>query len=204
MLREFHRGSQKSSIVQAAEASERARARMRKIGRTPNGHSLWTEREDAIMREFYPDYRALQRKLRKRTYYALRGRAQSLKIQKRRHRWTAFEIARLRRLYPQAPKSEVMAIVPGMKWETIKARARDFGFRRRVKLKSTGFALLDQIRRRCEELGYSMVDLDAIARTRRYFSKAAWHVAGKLNLAKIVKAAAALDGLVRVEWRERA
>lgn len=204
MLREFRRGSQKSKTVQAIEAGERARERMQKIGATPNGHSLWTEREDAIIREFYPDYRALQRKLRKRTYDALRGRAQSLGIQRRRHRWTAFEIARLRRLYPAASKSEIMAIVPGLKWETIKARARDLGLRRRVSLRATGFPLLDQIRRRCEELGYSMVDLDAIARTRRYFSKAAWNAAGRPDLAKLVKAAAALDGLVSVEWRERA
>lgn len=200
MLRECRNRSRKSRIVQGIEATEQARARIRKTGMTPNGRRLWTAREDEIMKKFYPNYRVLQRKLPNRTYPALRYRAQRLGIQIRRHRWTTFEIASLRRLYPTAPKSEVMTIVPNMKWETIRARARDLGFRRPRTFKKTGFVILDQIRNRCRELNYSMADLDAIAGTRRYFSKAAWISVGKPNLANLVKAATALDGHVRIEW----
>lgn len=204
MLRELSRGKQKSRVVQAADASERAKARIRKTGRTPNGHRLWTEREDAIVCDLYPDYKSLRRRLKRRTLAAIRYRAQHLGIQRRVHKWTGFEVARLRKRYPAGTRAEIMAIVPTVTWIAASWRARNAGARRIKRYKITGFPVLDAIRQRCLELNYSMVDLDALARTGSYFAKAQWVSSGVANDQKLARAAKALDGVMTIVWRKRA
>jgi len=142
------------------------------MGRTPRGHWLWTKNEDALVRELYPDYDALQKALRRRTYNALRARARTLDVVKRRHTWLGAEISRLRRMYPKAARQELMVFFPDVSWEAIKAMAHRVGVRReRRKLVSTGHPLIDRIRDRAFDLNISMVDLDAMAGTKKYFRK---------------------------------
>ncbi|YBV98580.1 hypothetical protein M1D80_14225 [Phyllobacteriaceae bacterium JZ32] len=62
--------------------------------------------------------------------------------------------------------------------------------------------LRDAIRARCFELRYSMVDLDAIAKTKSYFQKANWHATG-LNYKAVCKAIDALDEELTVRWRDQ-
>jgi len=118
---------------------------MARTGRTPSGHWLWTEKEDDIVREFYPDYRALRRKLRRRTRYALKARAA-----------------------------------------------------RRRKPALTGYPLIDAIRERTFELNLSMVDLDAMAHTGRYFQTSSWH-SGNFNRKFVLRAVEVLGGEVSVQ-----
>jgi hypothetical protein len=204
MLREIKRGTRKSRVVQAVEAGERAAARMLKTGRTPGGHRLWTEREDAIVCDLYPDYKALCRRLKRRTLAAIRSRAHYLGIQRRVHKWTGFEVARLRKLYPAGTRAELMTIVPTVTWIATSCRARAAGARRLKRYKPTGFPVLDAIRQRCLELNYSMVDLDAIAKTGGYFTQARWIASGVANVQKLARAAKALDGVMTIVWRKRA
>lgn len=69
-------------------------------------------------------------------------------------------------------------------------------------LPRNGSTLLDAIRRRCADLGYSMVDLDAVARTKRYFQYAQWKSSGSFNVARLSKAVEALGGELSAVWRD--
>jgi hypothetical protein len=59
----------------------------------------WSEREDRIILTLYPDYAGMQRRLRLRSYYAIRNRARTLGVVTRRHVWTNSEVTKLRALY---------------------------------------------------------------------------------------------------------
>ncbi len=182
--------------------AERARARIRRAGVTAKGHPLWTKEEDAKVLRLYPDYKALRRTLRRRTYHALRARAGKLGITKKRHTWTAAEASRIRRLYPRASKAELYAAFPGLRWHQIVGKAKHIKVRRQRKpLSRTGFPIIDTVRDRATVLNYSMVDLDALARTRNYFQKAGWH-SGRVNRRAVYKAIEALDGEVTIRWKE--
>lgn len=184
-----------------AVRAQRSRERMMRMGRTPNGHPLWTEREDDVVRTLYPDYRALRRALRKRTYYALRHRTRALGIAKKKHVWLGTEVSRLRRLYPKGDRGDILLAFPEMSWQQIAAKARHIGVRRaRRKLNSTGYPLIDLIRDRASDLSLSMVDLDEAAGTQRYFQKAAW-CNGNFNRKALLRAIEALGGEVSVRWQ---
>ena len=181
--------------------SQRARERMIRKGRTPNGHWLWTPREDAVVRLLYPDYVALRRSLRRRTYNGLRYRTRTLGIAKKRHVWLTTEEARLRRLYPKVDRSELLLAFPGMTWQQIVSKARRIGvWRMRRKLNPTGHPLIDMIRDRAFDLRLSMVDLDAMAGTKRYFQTASWRK-GRPNRKALLQAVDALGGEVSIRWQ---
>jgi hypothetical protein len=188
-------------LARRAALAQHMRDEVRRRGMTPQGHRLWTEREDAIMRALYPDYRALRRRLRRRTYSSLRSRATTLGIVRHRHVWTAAEASRLRRQFPYATRQELLAAFPGLRWQQILGKARHLKlYKARKKLTRTGHDVLDDIRDRATSLGISMVDLDFLARTRKYFQKAVWYTHGKVSGAPVVKAIKTLGGRIRVEW----
>lgn len=186
-----------------AETAERMRSILRRRGETYMGNPLWTKAEEKLLRDLYgtTSYANISRILKRRSYYAVRGKAQALGLQKKRHVWTGAEIARLRRLYLHA--SSWQEIQSGFAWaapEDIRKVAARHGIRRpRHKFKPTGIPVIDQIRERAYELGYTMVDLDKLARTRAYFSSAEWHNSG-VRMRAIAKAVAALDGEVAAVW----
>ena len=181
--------------------AEATRRRIQWAGRTPRGHPLWTMDEDQVVKCLYPDYIKIRRTLRRRTYYALRNRARHLDVVKRRHVWKTHEIAQVRRLYLVASTKELTAAFPGMTWHQIAGKARHIGLRgRKPKLKPTGHALIDAVRARAMARGWSMVDLDAIAGTRRYFQKAGWHTSRHPNHSALLKAVEVLEGAISVSW----
>lgn len=177
------------------------RGEIRRRGMTPRGHRLWTEREDAVMRALYPDYRALRRRLPHRTYFSLRSRAVTLGIVHHRHVWTAAEASRLRRQFPHATRQELLAAFPSLRWQQILGKARHLKLcKARKKLARTGHDVIDDIRDRATSLGISMVDLDYLAKTRKYFQKAAWHARRKVSGTPVVRAIKTLGGRIRIEW----
>jgi hypothetical protein len=173
---------------------------MARTGRTPNGHWLWTKKEDDIVRALYPDYKALRRKLRRRTYYALKARTRRLGVAKKNHVWLATEVSRLRRLYPRATQQDLMAALPNLTLQQIRSKAHDICVRRaRRKPATTGYPLIDAIRERAFELNLSMVELDAMSRTQRYYQKASWR-GGNFNRKAVLRAVEALGGEVSIQW----
>lgn len=186
-----------------AATARRMRTYIKRIGSTPSGHPLWTKEEDAKMRHLYPDYKKLQRALRRRTYCSLRNRARSLGIAKKRHTWKGEDIVKLRKLYPEGSRDSILSAFPGVEWSKIAARANAAKiWRRRRPFKITGHSLLDAIRARAFELNISMVDLDDMAKTKRYFQKAQWISSGVVNRKMLLRAIEALNGNISIEWRK--
>lgn len=188
-------------VYRNARTAERMRRVIRKIGHV-RGWPLWTDKEDAVLRASYPDYAEASRRLPHRTYDALRGRAIALGIQKRRHIWRASEISRLRKLYPYASHKEIESEFPFATWMQIKGVAKYHNIRRpRGRLGGTPIPILDAIRDRCYELGYSMVDLDCIAKTGKYFQARYWKKCRRAN-GRCLRAIEALGGNISVKWED--
>lgn len=191
-------------LAVGAASAERMRRRLARTGETLTGQKLWTESEIEKLKQLYPlmTYSKIARRLKGRTYGAIRAKAQELGLTKPRHVWTGAEVARLRKVYLHGTVDEVRAAFPQFKLAHIRAIARYHGLSRpRKPFKLTGIPALDQIRQRAFELGYSMSDIDALARSKSYFRQASW-LSGFQHHRAIAKAIAALDGVVAADWHE--
>jgi hypothetical protein len=191
-----------SHHFRGAKTAARNRERIARTGLIM-GKRLWQAHEDRALCGHYPNYTAARKALPGRTYYSVRGRACKLKIQNKRHIWTGADLVRMRKLYPTASKRELLAAFPGLTLCAIKEFAgRMHIFKQRRPFQKTSYPLLDAIRARCYELGYSMVDLDEIARTKRYFQCARWVASKSVQNSALCKAVDALDGTLSPTWRD--
>lgn len=190
-------------LVAGVASGDRARARMMRHGCTPKGHALWSEQELAVLRRLHPNYQAAMRALGgKRSYSSVRSKAQQLGLTPKRQHWTGEQVLRLRRVYRNGTVADIQAAFPERSLHYIHGMARYFGISRpRKTFISTGHLVIDQIRERCYQLCLSMADLDAMAGTGMYFSKAGW-CAGSLNPKAIARAVKALDGELSAAWRD--
>ena len=193
-----------SWIARGAVTAERNRAIMARTGYTMSGQKLWTSDEVEKLRRLYPKYtyKQLERFLVGRSYWAIRGKCQGLGIVPNRHIWTAAEISKLRHLFRTGTVADIKAEWPKRTYAHISRVANYHGIRRgRRPLKATGLPLIDQIRDRAYELGYSMPDLDEIAGTKTYFQVAQWN-RGPVNQKAIARAVKALDGNLIAVWND--
>jgi len=162
----------------------------------------WTASEDNTFRRLYPDRKAIRRALRRRSYGAIRSRAQFLGLAPKRHIWTGAQLKSLKRLYLSASKKDLLAAFPWATYIGICAIANHYGMvRNRAPLKSSGYKAIDQIRDRATELGYTMVQTDALAGTGIFLSKAEWGSGAEFS-PEIGKAVTALGGTLRIDWGE--
>ncbi|MDH0125773.1 hypothetical protein N7376_17360 [Brucella intermedia GD04153] len=191
-----------SDYSQNAARAQQARRRIRFLGIMPNGSRVWTPKEDQVCRQYGSDYSVLMEKLPHRSYQALRSRCQKLDLRPKRQLLTAAELSKLRRLGPTATSEQLQQEFPTRTLSQIRALRQHYKIRRQQSpFKATGYPILDNIRRRCRELNYSMPDLDVIAGTKAYFQKADWHSKG-IKYSAVCKAIVALDGEVSVRWRD--
>lgn len=189
-----------SSACRGTATAQRSRERMRRIGATPKGHALWTKRDDQTIRAIYPNYVLLVKMLSPRTFKAIKARALGLGVATKRHVWRNSEVSLLRKCYPTSSRDELCAVFPGFTFYALERKAYHLGLRKnRRKFKTTGYPLVDAIRSRAFELNLTMVDVDALARTKRYFQTGAWS-SGNFNKRACVKAVEALGGQVHVTW----
>ena len=158
----------------------------------------WSAGEDATLRKLYPDYRALREHLPQRTIAALKNRIRAIGIARRRHIWTNLEVARLRKAYVDGMRgSDLMALFPGLQLSQIEKKARHIRADRREPSRAYfGEPALDAIRNRSKEMRISLVELDRLARTGRYFQSSS----RRAFLKPIVRAARIMDAEVRIEW----
>jgi len=173
---------------------------MKRNGRTPDGHLLWQPWEDDILRAFYPDYRAMRRKLRKRSYDGIRYRVRVLGIARKNHVWLTTEEQRLRRLFAKADRDEILASFSGMSWSQISKKAQRLRLRRpRRQPKPTGHSVVDVVLERAFSENISRTDLDFLSRSKRYFRNA-----GRLanvNGKALLRAIDVLGGEITIRWR---
>lgn len=194
---------QLSWIAQGAVTSERNRRRAMRTGTSFSGAPLWTEEEVADLRALYPTktYVEMAKLIPGRSWYAIRHKCQKLGLTTKRHVWTGAEIGRLRRVYRDGTAEDIRAAFPAFSKKHIAQIACNHGIlRARQPFKQTGIQAIDRIRERAFELGYSMPDIDKLARSRKYFQQGTWH-AGHIDYRAIARAINALDGVVSADWR---
>lgn len=188
----------------AYQAANTARMRdtLRRTGFTLSGKKLWTDDEVAVLKAYAPDYDECVRRLPHRTRKAVMCQAHLRGLGARRPDWTMTDIAKLRKLFPMASKSALLAAFPTRTWHGIEQAARTHGAKRdRSPLKITGFPILDQIKARTQEIGWTMKDLDAEARTGNYFDRQSYRRAlHQPSPEKLVRAILALGGTIEINW----
>jgi hypothetical protein len=185
-----------------AAISERMRRRVAESGFVGKNR-VWTVEEDQIVRQRYPDLAAVCAQLPGRSRVAIVARAGKLQVSKPRFVWTAAAVSKLRRHYGKIPNRELMAMFPGKTMDGLRHVAQQNGIRApRRRFKSTGFPLLDAVRDRCFDLNYSMLDLDELAMTGRYFRTARWRTYDRVSYPRLCKAVEALGGTLGVDWGE--
>lgn len=189
--------------IRGVASADRLRRQMRRTGKTPFGHWLWTQEEDAAVQELYPDYKTLEKALKRRSLCGIQRRASTIGVAKKRHMWTSAEVLKLRRLYPKAPKEEIMQEFPDLRWSQIRSCVSYNKMRKiRQPYTATGFEVLDVIRQRAFQSGINMADLDEIAGTKTYFQRAGWCGRLKANPKAVMRAIDALGGKIEIKWVE--
>lgn len=191
----------KSWLVRGAEAAERSRRRMQLMGVTPNGHPLWTSWEIDPVVSRYPHYHFIFAVLDRRTKPAVYSKAGRLGITKPRPQpWSDNEILRLRKVYPNGSRAEVLAAFPGRTYSAVARAANVRGICRATRApKPTGNRLLDQILCKAKAGNVSLADLDAETRKPGYFTKRRWKASG-FSFAVHSRAVEYLGGHIAIDW----
>jgi hypothetical protein len=192
---------EKRSKYFGLNVSDHLRARMKRTGKTPFGHWMWTKEEDDLVRQLHPDIARLKKLLRRRTTIAIQRRAIDLRLVRPQHLWTANEVTKLRRRWRDTTKAELISEFPRHTWISIRCKGSKLGIRRRPwQPKPTGKPVLDEIRKRAAGLRITMRDLDRICFSREYFTKSSQgYQSGYRNL--WLRAIAALGGRVEIVWQ---
>lgn len=186
--------------MRGAIAAEKLRRRFERTGKTLGGQWIWTDKEIGVCRDLYPDSRAIQQRLQRRSAEAIRKKCEELGLASRRVPWTAADITRLRKLYCSASWDELFSAFPGRTEDAIRQAANKRGmFREKKPYKTTGYPLLDQLRARCFRQGFTMLDLDQYARSGNYFRQSQWR-RNWFSARIITRAVRAIGGQVRAEW----
>jgi len=185
--------------LMGVEAARRLRER---TGKTSRGYDLWTSEDNEALKRLYPDYRAALKAFPGRTLMALKKQAAELGIVRRRHIWTGAEITRLRKLAASgASRKEMIAAFAPLREKQVTGAIEEYRLRRgRRPFKPTGHAALDVVRARCFALRLNMADLDAMARTGRYFTEQRWIRSHKVRLDYLARAIEALGGTYTITW----
>ncbi|TGQ79343.1 hypothetical protein EN850_20865 [Mesorhizobium sp. M8A.F.Ca.ET.207.01.1.1] len=190
----------RSADLASLDKSLAAQDRIRKAGRTPNGHALWTPAERAVLTKWFPDYKAMKKRLPKRSMAAITGQCHLMGLSTPKPAWTAADRTKLRRLFTTVSKAELLAAFPDRTWTSLQVNGYQMGLRRwRKPYVKTSHPVIDDVREACRTKGHFMPDLDVYAGTGRYFSKLAQR-RKKHDLRKVDKAVKALGGTLVIEW----
>lgn len=176
---------------------------MHREGFTPRGYPVWTDNEVEVLTKHAPDYATIYRLIPARSEKAIQKKASALGLAAKKYsNWSAVDRSKLRKIYPAATLDELKQTFPTRTHAAIKQVASRIKVRRRRKPYAlTGNEVIDQIRARCFEIGWTMIDLDNAARTRKYFRKKKWRF-GWINYNILRRAVLALDGDLKVEWKD--
>lgn len=187
-------------LTRGAASAERARRQMERRGVTPNGYPLWKPPEVATVLDYHPSYQVIFALLN-RTKPAIYSKASRLGVAKRRTPpLSDNEILRLRKIYPTGTRTEIEAAFPGRTYAAIVRAANSRKIYRAKKPPLlTGNRLLDQVLARAQRDGYTMMDLDGFARSKRYFRQRRWR--SKPNEVAHCLAARAMGGVLRASFK---
>lgn len=168
----------------------------------PKVDMLWTEDEDEVMREHWPDWQAVARLLPHRSKQALKKRAQNLAltVNTKEKPLTAREERRIRELVAAFSSLDTIAAIVGRHPKTVKAFINRRGWHpKRPEPSPTGHDLYDGVRRRCFDMDLPYRDLDrSLGYSQKHFSRP--DRAPHVSIGMIKNAVEALGGRLVIEW----
>ena len=167
--------------------------------RRASSGARWSANEDRIVAAFYPDYAELQRRLRPRSYYAIRNRARILNVARRRHIWTNSDVKKLQALYVRgATCAEAVVAFPRFSSHQITSKAKHIRLVRRQREPYVlGIPQIDAVRKQAAIRGWTWRKLDKLARTGRYFQR----TTRRVDWDHLARAIEILGGVIEIAWQ---
>lgn len=149
------------------------RAFMTAHGVTYAGHKIWTAEEDELVRRHRDDLPRLLGELPHRSEGAVRRRRQILGLVKPRRVWSEGEFRTMKPPYQDGdPVPEILPLLNEKTPRQVYSKASARRVRRpRRPPKIVGIPLVDTIRQRAFQLGYTLADLDFYTRSGGYFTR---------------------------------
>ena len=140
----------------------------------------------------------MQRRLRLRSYYAIRTRVRTLGVVTQRHVWTNSEVTKLRALYLRgATRAEIAAAFPGYRSHQITSKARHIRLvRRQSEPYALGIPPIDTVRKQAAIRGWTWRKLDKLAKTGRYFQQ----TTRRVDWGHLARAIEVLGGTIDIDW----
>ncbi|HTM79783.1 hypothetical protein [Asticcacaulis sp.] len=176
------------SIKRGFNAKQSMIRYMRKTGRTLSGRLIWMPSETDIIEEFWPDWPAIEGRLPHRTAGAIKAKARAIGFKKHVQFWQPDEKKRMVPPYKAGePISDIVVILGDRSKRQIYGKASHLKIRRpRKPPKPTGMRIVDLIRQRAFDLGYTMAELDFWVGRKKYFVAPkkldTWAISGALKI----------------------
>ena len=172
----------------------------------------WGVEEDRLLCSTYPvgGVAAAQEVLPGRSESSIIHRAQRLGLSrsgtgKMRH-WTGLDEIKLRRLWRNGARDEIVTALPNRSWKSITSKARKLdlfrNFTVRRPLPKTDDPILAQIRARMIDRGFTSTDLQCVAGLKRGCTRSWFNGHAEPKLKNIDRAIEALDGELVIKWRD--
>lgn len=170
----------------------------------------WQPWEEAALQRFAADLDASMAALPHRSRAGIEKRRNALGLTPARvMEWRTTEDKVIRENYLKVRDAAgLTAMLPGRTLPAVQKRVLRLNLEIPPLAFDTSNDVVNAINNRCRDLGYTMRDLDRIAKTDEYFTRRAWGSYDKDNSgrraviysASISKAVNALGGELRVEW----
>jgi lambda repressor-like predicted transcriptional regulator len=158
----------------------------------------WSDADDALLREHYPDCALLRKLIPQRTLKAIQLRAQKLGVMGRVKLWKSHELKKAKQLLDTgATNAEILAAFPDRPpcrvWEGI---ARHYGRQERNRKADFPPGPLREIRQEARRRGMSLAE---VAR-RSGLNSSNLHKPVELGLSALARLAAVVGGELVIEW----
>ena len=172
----------------------------------------WSVDEDALLCSTYPvgGIASARDALPHKSVSSIIRRAKRLGIGRsgtgKMKYWTGADEMKLRRLWRNGSKDEIETVLPGRTWRAITSKARKLdlfrNFHVRRPLPETDDPILQAIRHRMQDRGFTATDLQEVAGLKRGVTRNWFSGNAQPKITNIVRAVEALDGELVIKWNK--
>jgi hypothetical protein len=176
---------------------------MRKKLRVGTPFIRWTKAEIRRLRKYcHEPIRSLVRRFKNRTAESVRQQKSAMGLSFPHVAgalWKTTDLAKLKKLYPLALRSDILSVFPNRSWLAIKAQAGIQGFRRVRRSTTAPNHLYDAVRTRAREDGIALGKLGRQTGCGAYFQNSR---SKTVDLNKIDRAVAFFGGKLAIDWQD--
>jgi hypothetical protein len=178
----------------------------------------WQEWECEVIKSHWPDLPTLSGKLKKRTEWAIKTRAQHLGLTKSRNVNTAADRTRIRKLFNEGKTRAEIGRLIGKTERQVNGVFEAMGLRVGKRPPALiGIPIIDDVRQRAYAMGITLAELDYEIKSRGVVGKGTHSIFTKKNMKlkhrngkawvyidwrQVQAAADVLGGTLRIDWEE--